>query len=394
MRYPTTPSVDEILNNKLYIGNLAAATSTETLERLGITHILSVCPEFASTGPNHMNISVDDSEYDDLLIFLPRACQFIQQALEGEGRVLVHCVVGVSRSATVAAAYLMQSRQWTSATALDFIRKRRPCVQPNYGFLKQLDAFADCHYSPSISNPAYISWKRHSSQKVTAFLNQMIDTVVIIPNQLFLSSEFPDDAVQAESLMVELELSHLVSISPSRVPKLPSTVKHLHANALQKDDLLTAIPGICNFIQEAIVSKSQVLVYSDVECKAAIVVCCYLMWTRSMSANEASHVLEKALPLFHRTANFTSHLELYGACGFAPTSDHPLVKDWVGKCSTSSPLKGTYSQEMAAAITATAMASVLSDTTVDIGAFGEALKKIQHSGRKTDLAAAVQTVQC
>jgi len=84
---------------------LAAATSTETLERLGITHILSVCPEFASTGPNHMNISVDDSEYDDLLIFLPRACQFIQQALEGEGRVLVHCVVGVSRSATVAAAY-------------------------------------------------------------------------------------------------------------------------------------------------------------------------------------------------------------------------------------------------------------------------------------------------
>ncbi|THV08026.1 phosphatases II [Dendrothele bispora CBS 962.96] len=393
MRYPTSPSVDEILKGKLYIGNLPAAKSQETLESLGVTHILSVCPEFSSTGPNHLNISVDDCEYDDLLIHLPEACQFIQRALEEDGRVLVHCIFGVSRSATVAAAYLMESRQWTSTHALNFIRKRRPCIQPNYGFLKQLDAFADCHYSPSASNPAYISWKRQQGQKVTAFLNQMVDTVAIIPNQLFLSSEFPADAQQAESLTIELGISHLVSISPSQIPRLPATIKHLHADPSQQDDLLVAIPNICNFIREAVTEKGQVLVYSEVECKAAIVVCCYLMCAQNVSLNEARKILEKALPLFHRTANFNRHLELFDACEFAPTSDHPLVRDWVSKCGPSGPLNGSYSREMAAAITATAMASVLSETSVDIGAFGEALKKIQRSGTKgANIPAAIQAV--
>lgn len=52
-----------------------------------------------------MSIAVDDSEYADLLIRLPSACEFIDSALAQGGRVLVHCVMGISRSATVVAAY-------------------------------------------------------------------------------------------------------------------------------------------------------------------------------------------------------------------------------------------------------------------------------------------------
>ncbi|KAF5372859.1 hypothetical protein D9758_001751 [Tetrapyrgos nigripes] len=369
MGYPVTPSFDEILKNKLYIGNLATAKSSGTLAAIGITHIVSVCQELSSTGPKHLAVAVADCEYDDLLIHLPSTCQFIQQALDEGGRVLVHCVMGISRSATVAAAYSLG----------------RPCIQPNYGFIKQLDAFEDCAYSPSTRNAVYVSWKRKQGQKVTAFLNQMIDTVAIIPNQLFLSSEFPDDAQQAESLMIELGIFHLVSVSPFTVPHLRSTVQQFSIDDLSQDALLVTIPQACNFIREAIANNHRVLVYSDVECKAAIVVCCYLMCTQNLNPNEAHEILGKALPLFHRTANFSRHLELFGACGFAPSSDHPLVKEWVGE---SSPLsctpKESYSKEMAAAITATAMASVLSDTSIDIGAFGETLKKIQHSCSRND----------
>jgi dual specificity phosphatase 12 len=71
----------------------------------GVTHILSVCPDYPSTGKCHLTIPVEDSEYEDLLIHLPKACQFIQDAVSGGGRVLVHCVMGVSRSTTVVAAY-------------------------------------------------------------------------------------------------------------------------------------------------------------------------------------------------------------------------------------------------------------------------------------------------
>ena len=85
--------------------SLSAAVSLEQRSKLGITHIVSVCPEYPSTGPNHLTIPVQDSEYEDILIHLPMACRFVQTALDQGGRVLVHCVMGISRSTTVVAAY-------------------------------------------------------------------------------------------------------------------------------------------------------------------------------------------------------------------------------------------------------------------------------------------------
>lgn len=57
------------------------------------------------SGITHMRIPVEDVDYADLLIYLPRACAFIEEALQYGGRVLVHCVQGLSRSAAVVAAY-------------------------------------------------------------------------------------------------------------------------------------------------------------------------------------------------------------------------------------------------------------------------------------------------
>ena len=88
-----------------HIYSLSAALSVEQRDRLSITHIVSVCPDYPSTGPRHLTISVQDSELDNLLIHLPEACRFIQNALEQGGRILIHCVMGISRSTTVLAAY-------------------------------------------------------------------------------------------------------------------------------------------------------------------------------------------------------------------------------------------------------------------------------------------------
>lgn len=173
------------------------------------------------------------------------------------------------------------------------IETGRPCVQPNYGFLKQLDAFAQCDYHPSSQNPAYISWKRRQEQNVTLYLNQIIDTVPVIRNQLFLSrygciysalnnsiaklnlssSEFPDDVEQADSLLFELGITHLLSISPStNIPNLPTHVRHRHISEAQQDHnaLLLVLPMLCNFIREAVSEGGVVLVYCEMESKAAL----------------------------------------------------------------------------------------------------------------------------
>lgn len=88
--------------------SFAAAQCPELGKKLGITHLISVCHECLSrSGENytHLQISVEDTEYSDLLIYLPKTTRFIQAALEEGGRVLIHCIMGVSRSTTVVAAF-------------------------------------------------------------------------------------------------------------------------------------------------------------------------------------------------------------------------------------------------------------------------------------------------
>lgn len=53
------------------------------------------------------------------------------------GRVLVHCVVGISRSATIVIAYLMICKHMNAAEALRYVFRQRR-VFPNPGFLHHL----------------------------------------------------------------------------------------------------------------------------------------------------------------------------------------------------------------------------------------------------------------
>lgn len=52
-------------------------------------------------------------------------------------KLLVHCVMGRSRSATLFLAYLMICENMTLVDAIEQVKKRRRII-PNWGFLKQL----------------------------------------------------------------------------------------------------------------------------------------------------------------------------------------------------------------------------------------------------------------
>lgn len=54
-------------------------------------------------------------------------------------KVLVHCVMGRSRSATLVLAYLMMKQSLTVVDAIEHVKQHR-CILPNHGFLKQLRA--------------------------------------------------------------------------------------------------------------------------------------------------------------------------------------------------------------------------------------------------------------
>ena len=73
-----------------------------------------------------------------IIPFLERATSFINQAHKSGGIILVHCQMGISRSTSCVIAYMIKYMGFTTMSALEFIRKKRPQVMPNIGFLQQL----------------------------------------------------------------------------------------------------------------------------------------------------------------------------------------------------------------------------------------------------------------
>ncbi|KAH9056735.1 protein-tyrosine phosphatase-like protein [Lactarius vividus] len=132
---------------RLYLTCRSTASDAAQLTSLGITHLLSVL-EDAPTFPSsvrlrRLHVSISDYESEDILTHLPSTTSFIRGALaeSRSNRVMVHCAMGVSRSATVVIAYLIATSRMTVHEALAAVRAKRPIVRPNRGFVSQLHEY-------------------------------------------------------------------------------------------------------------------------------------------------------------------------------------------------------------------------------------------------------------
>ncbi|XP_070204790.1 uncharacterized protein [Littorina saxatilis] len=128
----------------LYLGSEWNASNLEELQKLGIKYILNVTREIDNffTGMLHYyNVRLYDVESSDLLKFWPKTHKFIHKAKKHGSKVLVHCKMGVSRSASTVMAYLMKENRWSLTEAFDFVKARRSCVRPNKGFMEQLHTY-------------------------------------------------------------------------------------------------------------------------------------------------------------------------------------------------------------------------------------------------------------
>lgn len=57
----------------------------------------------------HKHVMVTDVETTDILTHLPDCVQFVREALASGGRILVHCMAGISRSSTVSPVPFLHS---------------------------------------------------------------------------------------------------------------------------------------------------------------------------------------------------------------------------------------------------------------------------------------------
>ena len=134
-------TINEIKDG-LWLGDNYAANNVVDLKKKGIKKILTVMNQ---TGPIyksedgfiHKKFELSDFESENIIKYFGECLNFI----DGKEKVLVHCMAGASRSATIIIAYLMWKDKMKYNDALDFVQKKRFIVYPNEGFREQLKLF-------------------------------------------------------------------------------------------------------------------------------------------------------------------------------------------------------------------------------------------------------------
>ncbi|CAO3593679.1 unnamed protein product [Absidia cylindrospora] len=127
----------------LYLGNLNHATNPGMLRALGITHVVSV-GENTNLDASAFRLLYLDNLYDDGIDSIKPRYQetmaFIDEARQQGTKCLVHCRVGVSRSAALTIGYVMQHVGLSLVDAYIFVRAHRlnVIIQPNLKFMYEL----------------------------------------------------------------------------------------------------------------------------------------------------------------------------------------------------------------------------------------------------------------
>ncbi|KAL7306943.1 hypothetical protein TKK_0000702 [Trichogramma kaykai] len=134
----------------VFIGDGQTACNKQYLcNRIHVTHVLNAAEGksfgyvntdakyYADTGIEYMGCHMIDAPSTNISQYFYPAADFIDNALRKGGRVYVHCVQGVSRSATLVVAYLMIKKGMLASEALRTVTLARN-IQPNSGFLRQL----------------------------------------------------------------------------------------------------------------------------------------------------------------------------------------------------------------------------------------------------------------
>ncbi|KAJ8262512.1 hypothetical protein GJAV_G00167280 [Gymnothorax javanicus] len=150
----------------LYLGSGWNAANFEELQKNNVGYILNITMEVDNFFPDsfsYMNIRVYDVEATDLLSHWNSTYNFISTARQNGQAVLVHCKMGISRSASTVVAYAMKEHQWSLDHALAYVKERRHVVKPNEGFLKQLHTYSGILQASQQRHSAL--WKRRKSRE-------------------------------------------------------------------------------------------------------------------------------------------------------------------------------------------------------------------------------------
>ncbi|KRY14801.1 Dual specificity protein phosphatase 22 [Trichinella patagoniensis] len=126
-----------------YIGSFLNSVNSKLLDEIKITHIVSCHdrPVERQSHRQHLILKVSDSSNENIIKHVSTVNDFIHRARLDGGVVLIHCMMGVSRSVSLSMAYIMSVTDLGWRDALNVIRSARRQANPNFHFRRQLHFF-------------------------------------------------------------------------------------------------------------------------------------------------------------------------------------------------------------------------------------------------------------
>lgn len=199
--------------NHLYLGSLTHATNIPLLSRLGIDYIISVGEKISwSELFKHEKISkiggcetlkykkgqydensgyllnvekmmilnnINDDGIGTLISTIDKTLEFIEECYQKKKKVLVHCQVGVSRSATVCIAEVMKRLKLSLPRAYMYVRVRRlnVIIQPNLKLMYELFKWEENHLLQNVKNKKILMLGDSSNKSINLRNDSVSSTV-------------------------------------------------------------------------------------------------------------------------------------------------------------------------------------------------------------------------
>lgn len=128
-----------LIIDNLYLGSAFNAASYYQLKDTGIDIVINATNEITNYYPEHFtykNYNLADVNSDSVAEYLEDAYKFIKE--HNNKKILVHCFMGASRSASLMTYYLMKEHNMTMNEAINFLINKREIVNINTTFASEL----------------------------------------------------------------------------------------------------------------------------------------------------------------------------------------------------------------------------------------------------------------
>lgn len=145
--YTMRRDMQEILPG-LFLGPYAAAMKSKLniLLKCGITHIICIRQNIEANFirpnfPDHFRylvLDIADTLTENIIQYFPKVRDFLDECSSMGGKALVHGNAGISRSAALVIAFIMEKYGLAYKEAFLYVQQKRFCINPNEGFARQL----------------------------------------------------------------------------------------------------------------------------------------------------------------------------------------------------------------------------------------------------------------